>query len=1073
MNNIIRWFVKNHVATNLIMLFIIVSGIIGYNVIGKIAFPSVGTDTISISVSYLGAGPREVEDRILIPIEEAVFGTEGVKRIRGRAREGSGSVTIEVLEGHDVEDVLTRIKARVDTINTFPRQSERPRVSRRFFSSQIRNMSLYGDLGEKELKLLGRQIRDKLAAIPGAEMTRLDGVKGYEISVEMTENALQKFDLTYEQVARAISNYSGNMPAGSIDGNAGQTTLVIRGQAYVKADFEKIPVIKRPDGTSVLLKDVATVVDGFTDDRFRLRHNGKNTVLIFVSSNVTPDVVKLSEKIQKVIDEEIIPNLPKGVYLETWFDTAEIFESRLDMLLNNGMTGLLLVFVGLLLFLSPSLAAWVTVGIAVSFLGCFMILPQTTIPLSMISLFSFILILGIVVDDAIIIGESIHRENQRGHFGAEGAIIGTEKVAKPVIISALTTMIFFAPMAFLPGAMGKIVLAIPMVVVICLAFSIFESLFILPSHLRHNGEKHQGVFSRIMGYIFPDRIKNSIGRFFKASFGRIIKFVQGYSNRFMKYLIFTLYRPFLDKILRNKLVTMLIVSVVCIWIGASSMLLKTSFFPNVTMNFIQATIEFPAGSPYHIIEEGTRELEKSSELLIAELKEEFPDFKVVEGLLTWASNRGSRARAFLIFNPKKMDVLDVEKFGARWRELTKKLPDMKSVSFSSSNGGGGEESLQLMLRSKNSEQIEAMGKDVKEAFKKYSGLYNISDSGDTASMEAVLSLKDGAANMGLSLSDLSSQIRYAFYGREVQRVARGTDTVKVMVRMPTKERRSFDTLNNLRIRTASGESIPFNTVADIKYQPAFTSIIRTDRERTLTILANAKNKEVDINEILKEIKAEYFDAWRKKYPDVRTSLEGDQKEQADTNTSMIIGFIAALFAIYALLAVAFSSYFQPFLILTAIPFAYFGAIIGHHITGKELSLMSFMGIIAASGVVVNDNLVLVDYINKLRKRGYGYLKAIEVAAEERFRPIFLTSFTTFIGLLPIMFETSIQAQFLIPTVVALAFGVAFATIATLIMVPIMYYMMASVGEWYGRGRGAKVVDRNHTPAVGAVVSSAE
>ena len=1066
MNKIIGWFVKNHVATNLIMLFIIVGGIIGYNVIGKIAFPSVGSDRINIGVSYLGAGPREVENRILIPIEEAIFGTEGIKRIRGRASEGYGRVTVEVLEGHDVEDVLTRIKSRVDTINTFPRLSERPQVSRIFFSSQIMNMSLYGDLSEKDLKTLGRQVRDRLAAVPGAEMTRLDGVKSYEISIEMSEDALQKFELTYDQVARAISSYSGNMPAGSIDSKAGKTTLVIRDQAYVKEDFEKIPVLKRPDGTSVLVKDVANVVDGFTDARFRLRHNGKPTVLIFVSSNVTPDVVKLSAAINKVIEEEIRPNLPKGVYLETWFDTAEIFESRLDMLLNNGLTGLILVFVGLLLFLSPSLAAWVTVGIAVSFLGCFMILPQTSIPLSMISLFSFILILGIVVDDAIIIGESIHRENQRGHIGEQGAIIGAEKVAKPVIISALTTMIFFAPMAFLPGAMGKIVLAIPMVVVLCLGFSILESLFILPSHLRHNGTGHRGIFSRFFGYIIPD--------FVKAGFKKFVKLIQGYSNRFLKYLIFTLYRPFLDRILRNKLVTFLVISVICIWIGASSMLLKTSFFPNVTMNFIQASMEFPAGSPYHIVEEGARELEKSSELLIAELKEEFPDFKVVEGLLTWASNRGSRAQAFLIFNPKKMDVLDVEKFGARWRELTKKLPDMKRVSFSSANGGGGEESLQLMLRSKNSDQIEEMGKAVKLAFEKYGGLYNISDSGDTANMEAVISLKDGAANMGLSLSDLSSQIRYAFYGREVQRVARGVDTVKVMVRMPIKQRRSFDTLSSLRIRTAQGESIPFDTVADVKYQRAFTSIVRTDRERTLTIMANAKDKEVDINQILKEIKKEYFKIWRVKYPDVRTSLEGDQKEQADTNTSMIIGFIVAVFAIYALLAVAFSSYFQPFLILTAIPFAYFGAIIGHHITGKELSLMSFMGIIAAAGVVVNDNLVLVDYINRLRTRGYGFLKAIEVAAEERFRPIFLTSFTTFIGLLPIMFETSIQAQFLIPTVVSLAFGVAFATIATLVMVPVMYYAMSSVGEWYSRNKmGYVKIDKNHVPEVGAVISSAD
>lgn len=1032
MINYIRWFVKNPVATNLIMLVILCVGVMGYINVGKVAMPTAAMDIINVSVPYLGAGPREVEDRIVIRLEEAIFDIRGIKRITGRAREGVGSVNIEIEEGEDVESILNKVKARVDAINTFPGLSERPIVSRFYAQMDIINMAIFGDASELELKELGRTVRDRLASIPGAAKTVLAGERQYEVSIEVSEFQLQKFNLTFDQVSNAISKSSTNIPAGKVDSSAGQIQIVTRGQAYNKQDFEEIIVLQNSDGTRVLLKDVANVVDGFTDEHIMLRLNGKPGLLLFIRSESTPDVVKLSAAINKVLEEEIIPGLPDGIEITNWFDTSELFESRLDMLMWNGIMGLALVFFGLMFFLSPAIAGWVTVGIAISFLGCFAILPYTGVPLSMISLFAFLLILGIVVDDAIIIGESVHLENQKGNHGDAASIDGALKVSKPVIFSALTTMIFFSPMLFTEGVIGRIILGIPVVVILCLAFSIFESLFILPSHLRHLHDKKPNDFARILLIFIPDFIIKAVS----GTVGR----VQTKAQNFLSHVIKKIYRPFLDKVVHHKglsLITILCMSAIIISIHLAGWI-KMTFQPEVAMNFIQAQVTFPAGAPYDIVDEASLILEDKARLIEQEIKQEYPDTELFKDLLVWSDGSSSRAQAFMVFQNMEDVNFDVEKYAARWRDLMPVIPDAREMGFDFSTAGGGGESINIMLKSGNGQALEEMATELKNIYAEYNGLYSIMDSGDTARTEAVLSIQPSAEIMGLTLTDLARQVRQAFYGQEVQRIARGKDTVKVMVRLPKQDRQSFDTMDDMRIRTGAGNEVPFEAVADVKYQRAYTSITRTDRQRTLTVKANVEKETANANEIVEDIKAKYVDEWKSKYPDVEVSFEGQQKRQMEFTNSLISGFGVALIAIYILLAVAFNSYSQPFIILTALPFSYMGAVLGHFFLGMDISLYSILGIVAAAGVVVNDNLVLLDYINKIRARGESALRAVEIAAEERFRPIFLTSFTTFIGLAPMMLETSVQAQFLIPTVVALAFGVLFSTIATLFLVPIVY-----------------------------------
>ncbi|MEZ5757517.1 MAG: efflux RND transporter permease subunit [Emcibacteraceae bacterium] len=1032
MTSLVRWFVKNPVASNLIMLVVLGLGVIGYINIGKTAMPTAATDIINVSVPYLGAGPKEVEDRIVIRLEEAVFDIRGIKRLTGRAQEGVGSVTIEIEAGEDVESILNQVKARVDAINTFPSLSERPIISRSYVQMDIMNLAIYGDASEYELKEIGRKVRDRLAEIPGAAKTALSGDRQYEVSIEVSELQLQKFNLTFDQVANAISKSSTNLPAGKVDSIAGQIQIVTRGQAYVKQDFENIIVLQNADGTRVLLKDVANVVDGFTDDHVLLRMNGKPGLFLFIRSESTPDVVKLSSELNRVLDEEIRPSLPDGIKITNWFDTSEIFESRLDMLIWNAVGGMVLVFFGLLIFLSPALAGWVSAGIAVTFLGCFAILPATGVALSMISLFAFLLILGIVVDDAIIIGESIHLENQKGNHGDQGSIDGALKVARPVIFSAATTMIFFSPMLFIDGVIGKFIFGIPVVVILCLSFSILEALFILPAHLRHLNEKKPNDFARIFLLLIPEYVIEKVVNF--------TKILQTKSQTFLNHTIHKLYRPLLDKALHHKGLSLLMIislSMIVTSIHAAGWI-KMVFNPEVSMNFIQARIQFPAGAPYNIVDNASTILEDKARQIEAEIRAEFPDDDLFKDLLVMSNGNGSFASAFIVFQNIEEVNFDVAKYAARWRDILPVIPDAREISFDFSTTGGSGESINIMLKSPDSDAIDQMAEDVKKAYERYNGLYSISDSADTARMEAVLSILPSAENMGLTLTDMARQVRQAFYGQEVQRVARGKDTVKVMVRLPKEDRRSFDTLDELRIRTGTGDEVPFESVGDVKYQRAYTTIQRTDRQRTTTVKANVNKDIANMAEIIKDIQDNYIDQWKSKYPDVEVSFEGQQKDQQEFITSLANGFALALVGIYILLAVAFNSYSQPFIILTALPFAYMGAVLGHFFMGMDFSLYSILGIVAAAGVVVNDNLVLLDYINDLRSKGESALRAVEIAAEERFRPIFLTSFTTFIGLAPMMTETSLQAQFLIPTVVSLAFGVLFSTIATLFLVPIVY-----------------------------------
>ncbi|MBL4800337.1 MAG: efflux RND transporter permease subunit [Emcibacter sp.] len=1032
MSGIMKWFVHNSVAANLLMVMLIFGGLFGLQKVGKESFPSVRPQEIEISMVYLGAGPEEVEERIIIRIEEAVYDLEGVKRIRSTAREGIGFVTIEGIDDYDMQKLLNDVKSRVDSINTFPKLSERPLVFQPVFNNSVIELAISADIPEAALKELGRKVRNEIAALKGVSHVRLDATRPYEISIEIDEFTLQKYGLSIDDVAQAISRTSVNMPAGKVDNDAGNIQIMTRGQGYKGEDFENIVVLRDEDGTRVLIKDVAKVIDGFAEDKFMAHINRKNAVMLTVNSGENPNVVAISEVVTDYVENTLKPSLPKEVEAIIWLDNSKGFKSRANTLLSNGLSGLVLVFLGLMLFLTPRLAGWVVVGIGVSFMGTFLFLPMTGETMNMISMFAFILILGIVVDDAIIIGENIHRENQRGITGEKGAVLGGSKVAKPVIFSALTTMIFFAPLAFVPGDTRQFTTVIAVVVILTLIFSLIESLLILPSHLRHGGEIKPGVVAKL---------------FTRIGLTKYVNIARGYAERFLSTLVTKYYRPFLDKCLRHKAVTMsvfigmLVTVIVGIQMGGH---VGFSFQPAIPQDFIRAEYTFPSGVPFNTVKKATKELENSAYKVVAELESRYPDDKIFKATMAFASSGG--ARAFFVLEPGEDRPITTEEITKMWREATPFFPDAKEVKFDNTfnNGSRG---MRIRLSSSDGDAMTAALVKLKAKLATYDAIYYVTDTADSAQAEAVLSLIPSAENVGVSLRNLGSQVRQAFYGEEVQRVPRGIDDVKVMVRYPEADRKSFDTLNKLRVRVGDGSEVPFGAVANVNYRPAYTTIRRTDRERTLTVIASFKEgKEVEVDKIKTDLKENFFPDWQAKYKNVSHTFGGGDEGEQEFMQSIITNFAFGLFIVYVLFAIAFKSYFKPFIIFTALPFGYMGAILGHLFLGMDISIFSILGIAAAMGVVINDNLVLVDYICKLRDKGYSVIQAIEISAEERFRPIFLTSFTTFIGLLPLMLETSVQAQFLIPAVVSLAFGVLFATAVTLILVPVLYILMSRVRD---------------------------
>ncbi|QTA80812.1 Acriflavin resistance protein [Desulfonema limicola] len=1012
----IAWMAGNSVASNLLMIVFLVGGLIWGTMIKQEVFPEFDLDIITISVAYPGASPEEVEQGIILVIEEAVQGLEGIKEVTSSANEGSGFVSVEALAGTDIQKLANDIQSEVDRINSFPEDSEDPKVSVAIRRREVISLVLYGDQDERILRELAENIRDSLLQNKSITQVDLSEVRDFEISIEVSQEKLRSLNITLDDIARRVDAASIELPGGRLKTPSGEVLVRMKERRDYGHEFARIPIITQKDGTQVLLEDIALIKDGFEDTDTYASYNGRHAVMIDVYRVGEQTPIEVADAVKTYVSE-LRESLPPGVEVDTLNDRSDYYRQRLNLLVKNGWMGLCLVFIMLGLFLEARLAFWVALGIPISFLGSLLFLPFAGVSINMISMFAFIIALGIVVDDAIVVGENIFTMRQQGVPFLQAAVLGAREVAMPVTFSILTNIVAFMPLYFVPGIMGKVFGTIPIVVIIVFCISLVESLFILPAHLGHlKAVTKRGPMAWI----------NHWQQKFSRGFIRLVKEV---------------YDPFLDIALRSRYLVLAIGISVLILILAvvKSGRMGMTLFPRIESDYARASVSLPYGSAV----EKTEAVQKKIVDAAKELAEETGGSKQVTGIFARiGGSSGSHTadiRAYL--TPPGIRQVSTEEFTRRWREKVGLIPGLENLNFRSDSGGPGSgASLTVELSHRDINVLEAASEELAEALNYFPNVRDIDDGFSPGKQQIDFTIRAEGRALGLTAQTIARQVRHAFYGTEVLRQQRGRNEITVMVRLPESERVSEYNLEELMIRTPSGAEVPLRQVVNVKRGRAYTSINRRDGRRIVSVTADVIPTE-QANQVLQAVKADTLPYLLEKYPGLRFSFEGRQADTRESMNSLFSGLGISMLIIFALLAIPFRSYTQPAIVMVSIPFGIVGAVLGHMIMGYSLSVMSMFGIVALSGVVVNGSLVLIDFANRKRNDGMEIHDAIHAAGIQRFRPILLTTLTTFGGLSPMIFETSRQARYLIPMALSLGYGVLFATLITLILVPCLYLIL--------------------------------
>ena len=1040
---LIDWFARNSVAANLLMMILLLGGLYTAFIIKKESQPPIETNFVTVTMQFLGSSPEDVEEGILIKIEESIQDIEGIQEIQSTGRRGSGTVQIEVRAGYDVPEVMNEIKNRVDSISTFPENTEKPIVSRTRFQQQVNLVSVYGDVDERTLKEYAKQVRNEIVTLPGITRAEILGSRPYEISIEVSEFTLEQYGMSLGEVAQAVRRGSLDLPAGSIRSDAGDIQLRTKGQAYTGLDFENILVRTNADGSRVLLKDVAIIKDDFEETGRFSEFNGKQAFTIQVLSVGDQSELDISQTVRDYIASKQA-SIPSGVSLAAWADVTYYLKGRLDMMVKNLVIGALLVFLSLALFLRLKLAFWVMVGLPVAFLGTFFLMPVFGITVNLISLFGFILVLGIVVDDAIVIGESAYTSMRAKGHSIDNILEGVHKVAMPATFGVLTTMAAFVPILMISGIMGKFFASIGWVVTLCLVFSLVESKLILPAHLAHMKIKHYG----------------------EDTHNRFVRFQRFFSEGLHTF-VDNFYSPFLAKCLKRRYLTLSVfISMLILSIGLLvGGVLRSVFFPDITADFLQVDLLMNEGTPAARTHDALRQVQDGLWKLDAEVSKEqgVESGAVVSSVLSFA--RGE-IRGQIITELAKDDkaVISGTEVLRRWRENVGEIPGAKQLGFSGATGPGGGAAISIQLIGANVDQVGRASQELARRMATVEGLYDIRNTYERGRPEIKLNVKPEAEALGITLQDLANQVRAGFYGTEVQRIQRGQDEVKVMVRFPSDERDSVGYLDNMKILTPAGGRVPFNLVAEVELTESPAFIRRFDRERAIRVSAEVDKEKYEPKKIQDDIMNKELPQVLANFPGVRSKLSGASQQQVEIQQDLVRGGLLAIFLIYALMAIPLKSYAQPLIIMSVIPFGTIGALIGHLILGIPVSMTSYFGIIALSGVVVNDSLILVDFVNRGRDAGIPLDEAVKGAARSRFRAILLTSLTTFLGLAPIaIFETSLQAKIVVPMAASLAFGILFATVITLLLIPTLYLILDDFKQWWKEAWRHLLPQRNKEP----------
>ena len=1039
MEKLIRWFVSNKVVSNLLMVLIIVTGATTIPMLKMEVFPEIDLNIISVSAVYPGATPSDVEEAICIKIEERLQGLDGVKKVTSNASENVGSVNVEIISGENSSDMLDKIKAEVDAIDSFPENVEKPVCRKIAGANPVISVAVHGELDDNSLNQFTEEIKDEIDELSGITFTSIVADLENEIKINIQESSLRKYNLSFQQIAQSINEWSLNMPSGSIKTDDGEILIRSNSQGYNISDFSKIPLIINPNGSIVYLGDISEITDTFSD-KFEMdfQFNGDNANLITVFRVGNQNALDVSATVREYVEKKNL-ELPRTVKVTAWDDEARILSGRIETIVRNAQQGLILVILVLALFLKPKLAFWVSLGIPISFMGGFWLFGPLDLSINMLSLFTFILVLGIVVDDAIVVGENIALFKERGMNSVDAAVKGAMQVATPVFFAVLTTMVTFSPMLAVEGDIGSIWRIFPLVVISVLIWSLIESLTILPAHLAHSSDKKP----RNRTLLFVSNKWDLVQEKIIAS---------------LSHVTHNIYKPVLLKAVTNPFSALTFAAgIFILTIGIMlSGILKFSFFPAVEDDLAIATIEYPSGTPIDITRRGYTKLEEAAKILEDQLDDEFPDQAIIKNRLSTIgyqpmltkTSRGpgnldalfvgpNMAEVALELAPSENRTISTEEVVRKWRNIMPDVPGIKELSFKSDLFSSGDP-INIQLSSKYMDDLISAKEELKTQLVRFPGVFDVNDTYNIGKEEISINLLPAAKNYGVSMMMVASQVRQAFYGLEVQTVQRGRNELKVILQYPENDRSSVADLENMMILTPTGSTIPVRQIAQLELGEGIASIERKNRKRSINVTADVDLSITNGNEVIATVMTTIMPKILKKYNSIAYSLEGEQQEQGDNLRSLGKNFLLAMIVVYMLLAIPFKSYFQPLVVMSSIPFGITGAVLGHLFLGLNLSVLSMMGIVALTGVVVNDSLVMVDFINRYRSEGNSIKDAVLEAGPRRFRPIFLTSLTTFVGLIPLILEKSTQAKFMIPMAVSLSFGVLFATAITLLLVPVSY-----------------------------------
>ena len=1017
-------FARNRVFANILLLMLLFGGIIASTAMIRENFPEFSLDMITVTVPYPGADPEEVEEGISRKIEEAVEDIEGIKQYTTESRENMGTARLEVDEDYALGDVLEEVRTEINAISSFPVDAEKPVISELTLEDSVILLNFSADMSERRIKEWSERIKDEIKQLPEVSKASVFGTRDYEINIEISEERLREYGLTLNQVVRAVRDSSLNLAGGTIRTKDQEIRLRTLGRKYTGQELAQVIVLAGRDGQIITLDRLATIRDGFTEDPIRSQINGKPSVLISIYKTQEEDALVIADAVKDYVAQKQL-ELPDQVKLEVLYDNTDMLRARINLLLKNGLIGIGIVFILLWVFLSGRLSFWSGMGIPISIAGAMIILWFQGGTLNMISLFGLIMVLGIVVDDAIVVGESIFVHRKRGLPPVKAAVEGVSEVGMPVTAAVITTIVAFTPLLYVGGIMGKFISILPVVVIACLLISLVECLILLPAHLNDLPDMQAGQNPKggVSGKI--DHFHESI-------------------NSGLEWVIQRIYRPFLQKAIRWRYISMCTsISILLLAVGLiQGGILKFEIFPDIDGFVITSVVKFPEGTPVEVTQEAVDQIDAallqlgektettSKEPLIQnrlalvgrtlqEIPDSGPNVGSVQAILLPSEKRGIHSNDLMV----------------AWEKEIGTIPGVESLTFEGLQAGPPGAPIEVWIQGFDMEAILAAADELMQRLQEFDGVYQIRSDFSPGKQEIRLELKPEARTLGLTVSDLAGQIQAGYYGEEALRLQRGEHDVRVKIRYTEQERSRLSSLDQVRIRTAGGQEVPLLSVANVSFGPGYSTITRTDGMRRVAVSADVDSKRANANEIFAALSADFFPKLQQEYPGIYVALQGEKKKMRESFGSLYVGFPLAVFGIFIIIATMFRSYIQPFIVLITVPFGIIGAVAGHLLMGFDLSLMSVFGMVALTGVVVNDAIVLIERINENLAQGMTFFDAIMQGGARRFRPIFLTSLSTIGGLAPLILETDLQAKFLIPMALSLAAGVAFATVLTLILIP--------------------------------------